>query len=74
MNQKETGDRSSIQPLMMKNNQNFFSPTHSKLEPKAPQTLVLKNNMVNNLPPGTYMVKLTVEQLKALQSMKMMEL
>ena len=30
--------------------------------------------MVNNLPPGTYMVKLTAEQLKALQSMKMMQL
>lgn len=69
MNQKESGvlgDRSSIQPLMMKNNQNFFSPSHSKVDPKPPQTLVLKNNMVNNLPPGTYMVKLTVEQLKAL--------
>lgn len=46
---------------MNKNNQNFFSPTHSKPETKAPQTLVLKNNMVNNLPPGTYMVKLTVD-------------
>jgi len=59
---------------MNKNNQNFFSPTHTKPETKVPQTLVLKNNMVNNLPPGTYMVKLTVDQLKALQSMKMMEL
>lgn len=46
---------------MNKNNQNFFSPTQTKPETKVPQTLVLKNNMVNNLPPGTYMVKLTVD-------------
>ena len=37
---------------------------------KSQNTMVVKNKRVNNLAPGTYMVKLSVEQLKALQNLK----